>query len=115
MIILVVKFAGQMELAGQTVVILILVLELAGQTTVVTVMTRAVELLALLLHQGEILFIGKGNSSGESSKNTNNEERLHCEDLLCCCNRTWYRALPLPNEEDLSLVEEQGKQFHRMG
>merc|ERR1711962_1725314 len=25
------------------------------------------------------------------------------------------RAVPLPNEEDLSLVEEQGKQFHSTG
>ena len=76
-LILVVKFAGQMELAGKTMVIFILVMELAGkmdlacQTTVVTVMTRAVELFALLLHQGEIFFIGKRNSSGESGYSTN--------------------------------------------
>merc|ERR1712066_504508 len=86
-LILVVKFAGQMELAGKTMGIFILVMELAGkmdlacQTTVVTVMTRAVELFALLLNQGEIFFIGKRNSSGESGYSTNHEERLHFEEL----------------------------------
>merc|ERR1719450_2064118 len=59
-----------MELAGEIVVLLVLVMELAGELGKTTEVTM-------------VIFIGKRNSCGESSKNTNQEESLHCKDLLC--------------------------------
>merc|ERR1712066_640763 len=86
----VVEFLGKMELAAQSVMALGVVVklageELAGQTAgVVTTVTKTVTQAVVTL---------KGNSTGESSDSTNHEERLHCKELLCCCFRTWYRAL----------------------
>merc|ERR1712066_648120 len=86
LLVLVMELAGEivvffilvMELAGEIVVLLVLVMELAGElgkTTEVTMVTV-------------MIFIGKRNSCGESSKHTNQEECLHCKDLLCCCMKS---------------------------